>query len=64
MSSPRVLCSIWYGILNLFFWFLSVYRLLSLLEFYYNADPSKQIVAATVPASEHSVECTNAFYGK
>lgn len=33
------------------------------LEFYYNADPSRQIVAATVPASEHSVECTNAFYG-
>lgn len=33
------------------------------LELYYNADPSKQIVAATVPASEHSVECTNAFYG-
>lgn len=32
------------------------------LEFYYNADPSKQVVAATVPASEHSVECTNAFY--
>ena len=33
------------------------------LEFYYKADPSKQVVAATVPASEHSVECTNAFYG-
>lgn len=31
-----------------------------MLEYYYNADPKKELIAGTVPASEHSVECTNA----
>lgn len=29
-------------------------------EFYYGANPQKELVAATVPATEHSIECSNA----
>lgn len=32
------------------------------LEEYYNADASKELVAATVPATEHSIECSNAVF--
>ena len=32
------------------------------LEEYYNADSSKELVAATIPASEHSIECSNAVF--
>lgn len=31
-----------------------------MLEYYYKADPNKELIAGTIPASEHSVECTNA----
>lgn len=31
-------------------------------EEYYNADSSKELVAATVPATEHSIECSNAVF--
>lgn len=31
-----------------------------MLEYYYKADPTKECVSGTIPASEHSVECTNA----
>ena len=33
-------------------------------EDYYHADPSKELVAATVPASEHSIECSNAAFNE
>lgn len=37
---------------------------LSAIEEYYNADPTKELVAGTVPASEHSVECSNAIFNE
>lgn len=32
------------------------------VEEYYGADASKELVAATVPATEHSIECSNAIF--
>lgn len=32
------------------------------IEEYYGADASKELVAATVPATEHSIECSNAIF--
>lgn len=37
---------------------------LSAIEEYYNADCSKELVAGTVPASEHSIECSNATFSE
>lgn len=34
------------------------------LEEYYHADPHAEIVAATVPASEHSIECSNTTFNE
>lgn len=34
------------------------------VEKYYNADPKNELVAATVPASEHSIECSNAIFSE
>ena len=33
---------------------------IKMIEYYYKADPKKELIAATVPATEHSVECSNA----
>ena len=33
---------------------------IKMLEFYYGANPKNELVAATVPATEHSIECSNA----
>lgn len=33
-------------------------------ELYYHADPKNELVAATVPASEHSIECSNATFNE
>ena len=33
-------------------------------EEYYGANPEKELVAATVPASEHSIECSNATFNE
>ena len=32
------------------------------VEEYYHADPTKELIAGTVPASEHSIECSNAVF--
>lgn len=32
------------------------------VEEYYHADPDKELIAGTVPASEHSIECSNATF--
>lgn len=37
---------------------------LNVIEEYYNADPTKELVAGTVPASEHSIECSNAIFNE
>lgn len=37
---------------------------LSAIEEYYNTDCSKELVAGTVPASEHSIECSNATFNE
>lgn len=34
------------------------------LEEYYNADSSKELIAATIPATEHSIECSNAVFNE
>ena len=34
------------------------------LEKYYGANPKEELVAATVPASEHSIECSNAIFNE
>ena len=33
---------------------------IKMIEYYYKADTKKELIAATVPATEHSVECSNA----
>ena len=33
---------------------------IKMIEYYYNADPKKELIAGTVPATEHSIECSNA----
>lgn len=37
---------------------------LSAIEEYYNTDANKELVAATVPATEHSIECSNAIFNE
>ena len=33
---------------------------IKMIEYYYKANPKSELIAATVPATEHSIECSNA----